>query len=130
MPENHDLLGQVPMEDERTRRDSDYSLRMAVNLAGLNFRTRGTYPLHACPSGRALFFFRQRGTELLSHNYQGATEKELNSPHARPIGLILARRCGRRFGFAAVRRRNVRITVKRPRSPPMPGLRGPALPPV
>src|SRR2546426_3321903 len=37
------------------------------------------------------------GTELFLQSDQGASEKELNSPHARPIGPILARRCGQRF---------------------------------
>ena len=32
------------------------------------------------------------GTELFLQSDQGATEKELNSPRARPIALILARR--------------------------------------
>ena len=40
------------------------------------------------------------GTELFLQSDQGATRKELNSPHARPIGLILARGCDSGFGLA------------------------------
>ncbi len=38
----------------------------------------------------------QGGTELFLQSDQGATEKELNSPQTRPIGLILALRCEQR----------------------------------
>src|SRR2546425_3906787 len=61
------------------------------------------------------------GTELFLQSDQGATEKELNSPHARPIGPIRARRRGQRVRLGHRTPPSVRRTLSYVASrPPFP----------
>src|SRR2546428_1334044 len=57
------------------------------------------------------------GTELFLQSDQAATEKELNSPHARPIGPIRARRRGQRVRLGHRTPPSVRIMSSEPSFP-------------